>query len=672
MGGYTALMGDPGRAPLTLPGCYVEYQSAQYAYTASLAVLRQRAEDAASPSPIIDVSMLETLLSLSQFTTVMWTYRGEVRRRHGNDWQSTHPLTLYPCKDGWFGVSAVPAFWEAFTRMLGRPDLIDDPRFATNDDRLQHRAELDAIVAESVGQLTMAEILDEGQRQCRVPVGIMSNMAELLDDPHLRERWFWRSITDRSGRVLQALGAAFRYRELSPQPALIVAEPEDPTEMINARRDTEEMTILARGARGERPNATATASRPLAGVRILDLTHVWAGPLGTWILADFGAEVLKLEAATTRGPVTALPGARGMYPNNEPGDEPWNRHGIFNKLNRNKKGLSINLKTEAGYRLFLDLVAQSDVVIENFSASTMPSLKLDFPVLQNANPNIIYVAMPGYGTCGPYRSFVAYGPSVEPMTGLTSLTGYSEAEPRATAMALPDAMAGVTAAVAVVSALANRTADGSGGFVDLSMQEAGINLLGEYVVEQQLTGQPPAVMGNGHDVYAPHGTYRCKGDDDWIVIVCRTQLEWESLCRLAHQGWAEALDCATMNKRREHQSELDQAINAWTQGWDKIELMTRLQQHGVPAGAVMTAPEFMGDPHLETRGFFVALGAEHIDPIPYPGMPVLIDGQRGEGWHAAPKLGEHNAEVLQSILGLNPDGVQKLAEQGVLASRPPA
>lgn len=140
MGGYTALMGDPGRAPLTLPGRYVEYQSAQYAYTASLAVLRQRAEDAASPSPIIDVSMLETLLSLSQFTTVMWTYRGEVRRRHGNDWQSTHPLTLYPCKDGWFGVSAVPAFWEAFTRMLGRPDLIDDPRFATNDDRLQHRA----------------------------------------------------------------------------------------------------------------------------------------------------------------------------------------------------------------------------------------------------------------------------------------------------------------------------------------------------------------------------------------------------------------------------------------------------------------------------------------------------------------------------------------------------
>ncbi len=166
--------------------------------------------------------------------------------------------------------------------------------------------------------------------------------------------------------------------------------------------------------------------------------------------------------------------------------------------------------------------------------------------------------------------------------------------------------------------------------------------------------------------------YRCKGDDDWIVIVCRTQLEWESLCRLAHQGWAEALDCATMNKRREHQSELDQAINAWTQGWDKIELMTRLQQHGVPAGAVMTAPEFMGDPHLETRGFFVALGAEHIDPIPYPGLPVLIDGQRGEGWDAAPKLGEHNAEVLQSILGLNPDGVQKLAEQGVLASRPPA
>jgi crotonobetainyl-CoA:carnitine CoA-transferase CaiB-like acyl-CoA transferase len=165
------------------------------------------------------------------------------------------------------------------------------------------------------------------------------------------------------------------------------------------------------------------ASGPLSGIRIVDLTHVWAGPLSTRILADLGAEVLKIEPATARGPLQPLPGTRGMYPGNEPGQEHWNRQGIINKLNRNKKSLSINLKTDAGRQLFLDLVAQSDVVIENFSASTMQSLGLGYTILKNANPHIIYVTMPGYGACGPYRDFVAYGPSVEPMTGLTSLMG---------------------------------------------------------------------------------------------------------------------------------------------------------------------------------------------------------------------------------------------------------
>ncbi len=414
------------------------------------------------------------------------------------------------------------------------------------------------------------------------------------------------------------------------------------------------------------------ASGPLSGIRVVDLTHVWAGPLSTRILADLGAEVIKIEAATARGPLQPLPGTRGMYPRNEPGREHWNRQGISNKLNRNKKSLSINLKTDAGRQLFLTLVAQSDVVIENFSASTMQSLGLGYGALQNANRRIIYVTMPGYGASGPYRDFVAYGPSVEPMAGVTSLMGYNEQEPRATAIALPDAVGGVTAAAAVVTALHKRAATGAGGCIDLSQHEATISMFGEYVLEQQITGRQPAVRGNGHAAYAPHGTYRCQGGNSWIVIVCRNQPEWEALCRLTKQGWEVEPDYATMDMRRKHQVKLDQAIETCSQRWDKIELMTALQERGVPAGAVMNAPEFMGDPHLEARGFFAELEGDHIEAVPYPGLPVLIDGKRGDGWQRAPKLGEHNQEVLQQLLGLEEHDVQRLKEKGVLADRPPA
>jgi crotonobetainyl-CoA:carnitine CoA-transferase CaiB-like acyl-CoA transferase len=180
------------------------------------------------------------------------------------------------------------------------------------------------------------------------------------------------------------------------------------------------------------------------------------------------------------------------------------------------------------------------------------------------------------------------------------------------------------------------------------------------------------VRGNGHAVYAPHGTYRCQGADNWIVIVCRDQAEWEALCRLAKQGWKVEPDYTTIDKRRQHRVKLDQAIEMWSQEWDKIELMTTLQQRGVPAGAVMNAPEFMRDPHLEARGFFAELGGDHIAAALYPGLPVLIDGKRGDGWQRAPKLGEHNQEVLQQLLGLEAHEVQRLKEKGVLADQPPA
>ena len=212
MGGQTYLMGDDGRAPLTMPGRYLQYQSGQYAYTAMLACFRARGDEAAR----IDVSMLEVALSLSQFTTVMWTYGGQIRRRHGNDFGSLHPITMYPCADGWFAVNVTPDFWPNFTAMLGRPEIADDPKFVTPALRVDNAVALDAIVHESLGGKTRADLLELGQRVCRVPTGILATPSELMNDAHLLERGFWQTL-EHDGRALTVPGSAFRYVG-EPQP----------------------------------------------------------------------------------------------------------------------------------------------------------------------------------------------------------------------------------------------------------------------------------------------------------------------------------------------------------------------------------------------------------------------------------------------------------------------
>ena len=224
MGGQTYLMGDAGRAPLTMPGRYLFYQAGQYAYTAALASHR------VGQAPLIDVSVLETALSVSQFTTVMWTYSGRIRERHGNDFGALHPITMYPCRDGWFAVNVTPDFWPPFCAMLGLPELADDPRFAGVPDRVENAKVLDAIVAERIGHLTRAEILDLGQRQFRVPTGTLLSPAELLADPHLRERGFFQTLVD-GEEQWQVPGSAFRYVGENPPEQPAVVAPLSPTDI---------------------------------------------------------------------------------------------------------------------------------------------------------------------------------------------------------------------------------------------------------------------------------------------------------------------------------------------------------------------------------------------------------------------------------------------------------
>ncbi|MPZ99538.1 MAG: hypothetical protein GEU80_09440 [Dehalococcoidia bacterium] len=217
LGGYTALMGDPGRAPLTLPIRYLEYQSGQLAYTAALAAHLGGRSVPDAPT-VIDIGMLEVLASLSQFTTVMWTYAGRIRSRHGNRWENLHPTTLLPCADGWYGVNALPAFWPAYCYLIGHPELVDDPRFASNADRMEHADELDAIAFEAFEGKTRRQLLAEAQEQWRVPIGAALTFPELLEDDHLAARGFWEAA-DVDGKRVRMPGSGFRLAGRRSEPA---------------------------------------------------------------------------------------------------------------------------------------------------------------------------------------------------------------------------------------------------------------------------------------------------------------------------------------------------------------------------------------------------------------------------------------------------------------------
>ena len=405
------------------------------------------------------------------------------------------------------------------------------------------------------------------------------------------------------------------------------------------------------------------AKGPLKGVRILDLTHVWAGPLATRILADLGAEVVKIEAPMGRGP-RQFPRSMpiGGFIGGEPGAEPYNTNAVFVKLQRNKKSVALNLKTEAGRDVFLKLVKVSDVVIENFSARAMSRLGLAYAELRKANSKIIHVAMPGYGLTGAYRDRVAFGPTVEPMSGLPFAMGYSETEPRATAMAVPDPIAAVNATAAVMTALRHRKSSGQGCQVEMSLHEAAVSYSGPWLIDTQL-GNQVKHYANRHPEIAPHGVYRCAGEDNWIALACVDESSWSKLASLIDIDGVHW----NLNDRLLNHDAIDQSITRFTESRATDDALMSLQSIGVAAGPVYDTQQMSDNPQSIERGFFVPLE----QGTPMPGNPVKMHGIGSEDWNPCPRLGTHNAEILKEWLDFDDSQIDDLYETQVIVNQPP-
>jgi len=399
---------------------------------------------------------------------------------------------------------------------------------------------------------------------------------------------------------------------------------------------------------------SASGPLPLTGVRVVDVTHEWAGPHACRLLGDFGAEVIKVEYAR-RIDFMRL----GRKDN-----EAYNHHPRWLQINRSKRSVTLDLKTPEDVAVFRDLVAISDVVVENCRAGVMAGLGLGYDALRRIKPDVIMVSMSALGATGPESHYIGYGGSIEPLTGAQVLTAYGRDE-RPMRVKEMDVMNGIMGACAVMTALVHRQHTGRGQFVDLSQLETATHgMIGEHLLEYVMNGTQTLPVGNRHPTSAPQGCYRCHGEDNWVALSVRSDVEWRSLCAaIGRTELAADARFATAAGRHRHHDEVDALVEAWTRQRSAADAMRLLQEAGVPAGAVASVADLAKDPHLEAREYFQTSADERR--LLFPGMPFRLSGSRAEVRRVGPRLGGDNAYVRCELLGGSPEDLRPLREDDI-------
>lgn len=397
---------------------------------------------------------------------------------------------------------------------------------------------------------------------------------------------------------------------------------------------------------------------PLDGIRVVDMSWMWAGPYCSLQLAHLGAEVIRIESHHRPCMNRRVP----PYAGDEPG---LNRAGSFNQWNQGKRSIALDLKQPRAVRLARELVAVSDVFVENYAASVVDRLGLGYEALAAVNPGLVMASLSGYGLTGPYRDRVAFGTPLTMISGLGALSGYRGKGPSEIGLSYGDPNAGLHGAFAILAALWKREETGQGQYIDVSQWEALVAILPEGVAPHTMRGEQPERMGNRDLWMAPHGIYRCLGEDRWVSIAIRDDEEW---ARLATIIGGTALDprFRTRESRKRHEDALDALVTAWTEQRDEWAVTGLLQAQGIPAAPAMDMRDVAEDPHLNERGFFVTLDHPEAGRQKHAGIPWQLSDTPLAVRKAAPCLGEDNAFVVCELLGHSGTEYARLVEEQVL------
>lgn len=406
--------------------------------------------------------------------------------------------------------------------------------------------------------------------------------------------------------------------------------------------------------------------RPLDGLRFIDLTVAIAGPVATSLLADLGAEVIRVEPPFPRPlHVDIAPRVAGAP------DRPYNRIVSYNDLHRAKRALTLDLSKPEGRDVLLRLVGASDVVVENMSPRVLPSLGLDYERLRAAKPGIVLVSMPAFGSTGPLRDRVSYGPGIDAMSGLAHLTGYPDRGPMQPANYYCDYNAAVLAAFATIAAIRHRDRTGDGQHVESVMLEGELQVVGEALLDYTMNRRVQRRMGNAHASMSPHGVYPCAGNDRWIAIACENDAQWQQLCTVIGRDDLVADDrFADVVSRVRNRRELDDIVTTWTSTCEAQAATQELQAAGVPAGAAQLVSELMDDEQLRSREYVSIVSHPEAGDTPYSRPAFTLSKTPSRTERHAPVYGQDIDYVLRELLGLSETGAQALEDSHVTARQP--
>ena len=648
-GGWTNLCPgthpEPESAPLKVFG----HQCALMAGTAGALVALATAREArrSGVGEHIDLSEQEYVASVLEGGVPLYSYRNAVLKRFHP--RGLIPWRIFEAKDGpIFLVCAEQDQWQRLVEFMGNPEWAKLEVFADMRARVENQDLVHQFVQEFIGEWNAWELYHEAQKQ-RICFSPITNYAQLAGNEHLRARSFFREVDHPGIGPVEHLASP--VLAMSGRAAI-----DRPSPRLGQHNDE-----LLGGVLPARSRSAKEVERlPLDGVRVVDLTWVWAGTFCTMNLAHLGAEVIHIESAKRpdlyRRTTLDTSGAEfGL-------DE----SGMFNQWNQGKLGVAVDLSDPRGIEVVKDLVRVSDVVVQNFATGVLERLGLGYDELREVNPRIILASISGYGQSGPFRDYMGYGPATSPLTGISAVTGYVDAGPEEVGVSMPDPNAGITAALAIVSALERRDETGGGDHLDVTLFESSAAYGLEAWMEYAFNGTQPERNGNRDPWMAPHGCFPCAGEDAWVAIACAGDDEWRTLAALIDPELAGDPRFASLESRKTNEDALEEIIAAWTRDRDRWQVATTLQSAGVAAFPTFTCEDIVDDPHLNARGYIERLPHPKVGAKAHTGIPWRLARRPNGVRSPAPCLGADTDDTLRNILGYDAEKITMLREWNVL------
>jgi crotonobetainyl-CoA:carnitine CoA-transferase CaiB-like acyl-CoA transferase len=659
--GSSIRRGLPGRPPVAAGGQLGCFATGAYAGAGALAawLLARRT----GRGQHLDVSTFEGVVTV---LTTFFGLRGHWI--HEPMAPAAEAPSIEPARDGWVGVCTYTGQqWHDFCALIERPDLKQDERFLHSAHRFASRDLLEPAIHAWTRERTVEEIVERASL-LRVPSAPVLDAAGVLACDHFEKRGVFVENPHgfRQPRVPYQLGCG-ALRAPGRAPSL-----GEDTDAIRAE--------LESGARcrpigeGEpavsspfSPSSAASASeQPFEGLRIIDLTAFWAGPVVTSFFADLGADVIKVESLK-RPDGMRFVGATGNQPL-------WEWSEVFHGVNPGKRSITLDLDTEEGKTLLGRLLESADVLVENASVRVLENFGLGFERLHALYPRLVLLRMPAWGLDGPWRDRPGFAANIEQAAGIAWMTGYPE---------LPfvpqgcDPIGGIHAAIGLMAALEMRRRTGLGQQVECSLVEPALNVAAPQTLEWQAYGRVFERDTNRGPTATPQGLYRCRPpreprDSEWLAIAVEDDAQWAGLRRaLGDPAWARDPALASAAGRRAAQDIVDEALARWCGARRAVDAEAVLLAEGVPAAAAVNAHFLIPNPQIRARGFYQTLEHPVTGPTPYPNLPIRFSA-RGPGLHTSPPptMGQHNEEILGGELGLSRAELEALREKKIIGDRP--